>query len=143
MKTVYVLVSFLMISSPAFAQERAYIEGFGGFATSGSSATPNLTSGDATFEVGVRVAPHLQVFGDVGRFANLTPGSVEPSIDSAVSSLSSNDGLDVTGSVKMPARYLLGGVRWDALSASRVSPFVLGGIGFAHLTPKAIFDFAD
>jgi opacity protein-like surface antigen len=144
MKPTLVLALLLIsLSTTAFAQERAYVEGFGGFATSASSATPNLTSGDAAFEAGVRVAPHVSVFGDVGRFANLTPSTVEPTVDSTVSALASNDGLDVTGSVKMPAKYVLGGARWDALSASRISPFVLGGIGVAHLTPKAIFNYTE
>jgi hypothetical protein len=38
--------------------------------TGGFAATTDTTSGNAVAEAGVRVAPHLLVFGDVGRQAH-------------------------------------------------------------------------
>jgi len=57
----------VLAAAPSMAQtERGYVSGAGGFA-----ASPDTTSGDVQGEVGVRVAPHLMVFGDVGRFRNV------------------------------------------------------------------------
>ena len=78
----------LCASAPLLAQtERAYVTGVGGVARSADT-----TSGDAMAEVGVRIAPHLLAFADVGRFENLQPSDVQPSIATATE-LSSNQGL--------------------------------------------------
>ena len=62
----------VLAAAPLFAQERGapdskgYITGLGGFATSVGN-----TTGDMLLEGGVRIAPHVKVFGNVGRFSNL------------------------------------------------------------------------
>ena len=65
-----------MSAAPLFAQEArkaddwqnaaGYVTGLGGF-----QAATGSTTGDVLVEGGVRVAPHVMVFGDLGWFRNL------------------------------------------------------------------------
>jgi opacity protein-like surface antigen len=129
----------LLVAAPGFAQtERGYIAGIGGAVT-----TSDATSGALLGEVGVRIAPHLSVFGDVGQFHNLQPSDVQPTVDSAVASLSTDDGLNVLGAGRVPAVYSIGGVRFEASPHGRISPYVLGGVGFARLMPTARFTYSS
>jgi hypothetical protein len=129
----------VLMAPPAFAQtERAYITGVGGVAI-----TPDTHSADALAEAGVRIAPHLFVFGDVGQFHNLQPSDVQPGIDSATAALSSAQGLNVIGTGRVPALYTVGGVRFEPMPQNRVSPYVLGGVGVAHLKPTAQFIYTS
>jgi opacity protein-like surface antigen len=126
---------------PALAQEqpasdpRGFVSASGGFV----SALGDKTS-DFRFETGVRVAPHLMVFGNVGRFGDLHV-DLQPQIDAATSSLAANDSLDVNGTATVPAWYGTGGLRYSVPVRGPVSPYVLGGIGFARLSPTAQFTF--
>src|SRR4030095_16440000 len=66
----------LLTAAPLLAQtERAYVTATGGCAAPAAAPSAN-TFGEA----GVHVAPHLSVFGDVGRFHNLLPSDVESSV---------------------------------------------------------------
>ena len=126
-------------SSPLLAQtDRVYITGVGGFARS-----TDTTSGDAMAEVGVRIAPHLLAFGDVGRFGNLQPSDVQPSIAATTSQLSSSQGLAVIGTGSVPAWYSVGGLRFEVPLQGRVQPYVFGGAGFARLMPTAQFTLSS
>jgi opacity protein-like surface antigen len=125
-------------AAPLLAQtERAYVTGVGGVARS-----TDTTSGDAMAEVGVRIAPHLFVFGDLGRFQNLQPSDVQTSI-TAATQLSSTQGLNVIGTGSVPAWYSIGGLRYEVPLQGRVQPYVFGGAGFAHLMPTAQFTFSS
>lgn len=42
----------------------------------------------------------------------------------------------------MPARYALFGLRWQSRTERRFTPFVLGGLGAAHLSPTAAFTYS-
>jgi len=129
----------LCTSSPLLAQtDRVYITGVGGFARS-----TDTTSGDAMAEVGVRIAPHLIAFGDVGRFGNLQPSDVQPSIAATTSQLSSSQGLAVIGTGSVPAWYSVGGLRFEVPLQGRVQPYVFGGAGFARLMPTAQFTLSS
>lgn len=128
----------LLTAAPLFAQsERGYVRGIGGFTT-----TADVTSGDVLGEAGARVAPHVSIFGDVGQFHNLQPSEVQPAVDTTVATLSSSIGLNVLGTGRVPAWYSLGGVRIEG-SGKRVTPYVLGGVGVARLTPKAQFTYSS
>jgi len=134
------IIAAAIVAAPAavFAQTtRAYVNGAGGFAT-----TPDGTSGDLLGEAGVKVAPHLYVFGDVGRFRNLQPSEVQPVVDTTTATLSTL-GIDVTGTARVPAWYSTGGVRAEIPTRSRITPYVFGGAGVAHLTPKAAFSYTS
>ena len=144
MKLGVLLLSILFLAAPSFAQtERGYVEGIGGFAVSAASTSPRVTAGDWAVDAGARVAPGLVAFGDVGRINDLTASTSESAVATTVSTLSSTDAVDVVGTARMPARYALGGLRWQPRASRRVMPFVLGGLGVAHLTPSARFTFTD
>ena len=135
---ILVAASIAFTGGPLFAQSaRGYVAGAGGFAIS-----PDATSGDAVGEIGVRIAPGLLVFGDLGQFHNLQPSGVQPTVDSTTATLSGS-GLNVIGIGRVPAVYSVGGLRFDAPTKSRVAPYVLGGIGIAHLTPQAQFTYSS
>lgn len=106
MKTLWIVViTVVMAPALAFAQtERAYVSGIGGFAM-----TPDTTSRDVSAEAGVRVAPHLSLFADVGRFHNLQPSDVQDNVD-LTTQASADTGLSVIGTGRVPAVYsMLGG----------------------------------
>jgi hypothetical protein len=129
----------LLTAAPLYAQtERGYVTGVGGFA-----ATPDTTSGDVLGEVGVRVAPHLLVFGDVGQFHNLQPSDAQPAVDNTTAFLAQTQGVTVLGTPRVPAWYSLGGLRYEVPTQRRVLPYVLGGIGFTRLNPTAQFTYSS
>ena len=76
------------VAAPSFAQEKrvqdpnGYVSGFGGAAWADGNST-----GSVLFEGGVRVAPHVTAFGNIGRFANLK-GDLHPTLDAATTPLS-------------------------------------------------------
>jgi opacity protein-like surface antigen len=145
MRVTGLFVAAALIATPALAQNpRGYVEGSGGIDVSSTAlATSSLASGYGGIQAGVRAAPHVVVFGEVGRFKNLEPSDVQPTVDATIASLSSNLGLDVTGTGSLHAAYGLGGVRVQGSERRHVTPYVLGGIGVAHLMPTAAFAYTD
>jgi len=136
-----------MTAAPLFAQEHgqnggwqdspAYVTGLGGF-----QAATGSTTGDVLIEGGVRVAPHVMVFGDLGWFKNLQ-GDLTPSLNNTVTSLQNTQGLNVTGTGTLPALYSIGGVRLEIPTSDVFLPYVFGGAGVAHLNPTQQFMFAS
>lgn len=138
MKALFITAALALIAAPSYAQHPSvYANVAGGFAVS-----PDGTSGDVLGEVGVRIAPHLSVFGDLGQFHNLQPSKIQPAIDSTDATLAA-DGLSVTGVGRVPAWYSMGGLRWSMPMNARLSPYVFGGAGFARLTPTAAFSYGS
>jgi len=137
-----VLTIFAVTAAPAVAQERGvqdpsgYVSVFGGAAWADGNSTGSLL-----FEGGVRIAPHVMVFTNVGRFADLQ-GDLQPTIDATTTALS-NQGLMVTGAGTLPAWYGVGGVRAEIPANAHLLPYVLGGLGAAHLNPTAQFTYAS
>jgi opacity protein-like surface antigen len=130
-------VGALLTAAPSMAQtERGYVTGTAGFATDHDG-----TSADVLGEGGVRLAPHVLLFGNIGRFHNLQPSAVQPAVDQAVAALTSADGpVGLHGDPRVPAWYSTGGLRLDLPTHGRVTPYVLGGAGFAHIAPAAKFN---
>ena len=129
----------LFTAAPLLAQsERGYITGVGGFA-----ATSDTTSGNVLGEAGVRIAPHLLVFGSLGEFHNLQPSELQPTVDSTTAVLAAGQGLNVLGTARVPAWYSVGGLRFEVPTSGHVSPYLLGGIGAARLNPTAQFTFSS
>ena len=130
------------VAAPSFAQEKrvqdpnGYVSGFGGAAWADGNST-----GSVLFEGGVRVAPHVTAFGNIGRFVNLK-GDLQPTLDAATTSLS-EEGLAVTSGGTVPAWYGLGGLRAEFPASAHALPYVLGGLGAARLNPTARFTFAS
>jgi opacity protein-like surface antigen len=137
------VVTFMTVAAaPSIAQEshaqdpNGYVSGFGGAAWADGNST-----GSVLFEGGVRVAPHVTAFGNIGRFANLK-GDLDPTLDAATTSLS-QQGLGVTSGGTLPAWYGLGGLRAEFPASAHALPYVLGGLGAARLNPAAQFTFAS
>ena len=129
----------LLCAAPSLAQdERGYVTGVGGFA-----ASTDATSGNVLFDAGVRVAPHLLVFGNIGQFHNLQPSDALPAVDSTMATLSGSLGLNVIGTARVPALYSVGGVRYEMPTRARVSPYVSAGLGVARLSPTAQFSYSS
>jgi opacity protein-like surface antigen len=143
MRNLIIAAMVALTAAPLFAAEgsgsgqdaKGYISGLGGFATSVSN-----TTGDVSVEASVRIAPHVMVFGDIGRMGNLQ-ASLQPTLDTATAALSATQGLSVVGGGKLPASYGIGGLRVEVPNRTRLLPYVLGGIGVARLTPSAQFTF--
>jgi opacity protein-like surface antigen len=135
----------LLTAAPLFAQEHGgggqdapgYVTGLGGFARSVGS-----TTGDVVVEGGARVAPHVMVIGNVGRFGNLQ-ADLQPTLDATTSALAANQGLLVIGAGSLPASYFTGGLRVEVPTNGRVMPYVLGGVGVARLNPTPQFTFSS
>jgi len=135
----------VLAAAPLLAQEKGaggqdaagYVTGLGGFASSVGN-----TTGDVLVEGGVRIAPHMKVFGNVGRFGNLQ-ADLQPTLDATTSALANNQGLNVIGGGSMPATYVSGGLRVEVPTNTRLVPYVLGGIGVARLNPAAQFTFSS
>jgi len=133
----------LLTAAPLFAQEggredpSGYVGGLGGFATS-----VGHTTGGVVLEGGVRIAPHLMVFGNVGRLGNLQ-GELQPTLDATTAALAANQGLTVIGSGSLPASYFTGGLRLEVPTNTRIMPYFLGGVGAARLNPTAQFTFSN
>lgn len=144
---IVVLVATVSIAAaaPLFGQESnatgqesvGYISGLGGFA-----AAVGHTTGDVLVEGGVRIAPHVMVFGNVGRFGSLQQ-DLQPTLDATASALAASQGLTVIGGGSLPATFGSGGLRVEIPAGSRMLPYVLGGIGVAHLTPRPQFTFSS
>jgi opacity protein-like surface antigen len=144
----------LLTAAPLLAQgggaddPSVYLTGFGGFATGmgtvtsgGTTASVSNTSSDIGAEIGVRIAPHVMVFGDIGRFGYLQ-ADLQSTVNVTTANLA-NQGLIVTGGGSLPAWYGLGGLRLEIPIHSRVQPYVLSGIGVAHLNPNATFTYVS
>jgi len=141
MKSLIVAVAIL-VAAPLYAQEqtgteRGYVTGLGGF-----SVALGDKSANTILEGGVRVAPHILVFGNVGHFSNLL-GGLQPTLDATTSTLANTDGLGVTTTGSLPATYVMGGVRVDLPGSTRLTPYLLGGIGTARLKPTAQLSYAS
>jgi opacity protein-like surface antigen len=139
MKVLFITGMLVLAAAPSYAQQHpdVYARFAGGFAVS-----PDGTSGDVLGEVGVRIAPHLSVFGDIGQFHNLQPSQAQPAVDAVTETLA-NGGLAVTGEARVPAWYSMGGLRWTMTVNPHVSPYVFGGVGFARMTPDATFTYSS
>jgi opacity protein-like surface antigen len=144
MRSAFVMATAIVLAAaPAFSQPSGttsrqglgFVSGLGGFTRSGGDTTGNML-----VEGGGRVAPHVMVFGDFGRFANLQT-ALQPTLSAATAALAASDGIGVTGGGTLPAWYGVGGLRAEIPTRTRVSPYVLGGLGFAHLNPQPTFAF--
>jgi opacity protein-like surface antigen len=141
MKLLGIAALVVFAAAPAFAQEaggvdaRGYVSAFGGAAWGGGNST-----GSVLFEGGARVAPHVMIFTNLGRFADLK-GDLQPTLDAATTTLN-DQGVDVSAAGKLPAWYGVGGVRAEVGSSAHALPYVLGGVGFARLTPSAALTFS-
>jgi hypothetical protein len=134
----YALIPALVATlwtTAAYAQEpRGYVVGGGAL-----SRITGATSGGVNGEVGLKVAPNVVVFGNIGDLRDVHWSSLQTSVDNAVTVLSTSDGLTATAKPRVPAWYSLGGARIQFPNHSAVTPYVFGSIGFAHMSPSVRF----
>src|SRR5262245_7564388 len=92
-----VMLAVVATAAPAVAAdtERGFVSGIAGFATS-----PDGTSGNVLGEAAVRVAPHVLVFGGVGKFHNVQPSDVQPAVDQAIAAISTADAVGMTATAR-------------------------------------------
>ena len=141
MKALIISTTILLAASPLMAQEaggpnaRGYVTGLGGFSVALGSST-----GQTMLEGGIRIAPHVMVFGNLGHYANLQ-GELQPTLDATTASLATSQGLGVTTTGSLPATYGIGGVRLELPIGKHLMPYVLGGVGVARLTPTATLSY--
>jgi opacity protein-like surface antigen len=142
LKIVAVGVTLVALAAaPLFAQEPGgpdapgYVSAFGSTVWGGGNST-----GSVLFEAGIRIAPHVMVFGNVGRFADLQ-ADLQPTLDASTTALS-GQGLGVTSAGTLPAWYGVGGLRAEILPTRHAMPYVLGGVGAARLNPTTHLTFA-
>jgi opacity protein-like surface antigen len=141
MKILSMIVSMvLLVAGSSFAQTSPTSQIYASL-SGGVAAAPDGATSDVLGEVGVRVSRNLYVFGNVGGFHNLQPSEVQSSIDQLNASLEAG-GLAVTGTAHVPAWYSMGGLRWTVpVSTNHFTPYVFGGLGFAHVMPNATFTY--
>jgi opacity protein-like surface antigen len=141
MRYVFILTLVATLwTTAAYAQEpRGYVEGNGAL----SRLTGSTSSAELSGEVGVKVAPNVVLFGNIGNLRDAHWSSLQTSVDSTVSTLSSDDGLTATATAKVPTWYSMGGARIQFPNHSAVTPYVFGGIGFARMNPSVRFLYQD
>jgi hypothetical protein len=107
MKTFVIAATVsLMAAAPLFAQEAGgpdaigYVTGVGGFSTSIGG-----TTGDWLIEGGARIAPHLMVIGNIGRFGNLQ-SDLQPTLDATTAALAANQGSRSRAAARSPPRSI-------------------------------------
>ena len=139
MRSFIIAAAALLVAAPLFAQEQAgidargYVTGLGGV-----SVALGNKSANTVLEGGVRVAPHIMVFGNLGHFSNLI-GDLQPTLDATTANLADTQALGVTAT---GSTYGTSGIRVELPIGGRVRPYVLAGIGMARLKPTAQLAYA-
>jgi opacity protein-like surface antigen len=136
------LVGMLGLCSVAFAQSAALPPSKGYIEAVAQSAFGNVTSQSFGAEIGVTIAPHLQVFLDAGQVRDASPSGLGANAQLMAGFLSQAQS-NVTFRVKQPVAFGLAGVRYGfPLPAGRLEPYVLGGGGVARVTRDVSFAVA-
>src|SRR5205823_1749952 len=79
------------------------------------------------------------MFGNIGNLRDIHWSSLQTSVDSTVTTLSTDDGLTATAKARVPAWYSMGGARIQFPNHSAITPYVFGGVGFARMNPSVRF----
>ena len=125
------IVGVLALSGVAHAQSAAPAPSKGYVEAVAQSAFGNLTSQSFGAELGVTVAPHLQLFVEGGQVRDTSPAVLGASAQLMAGSLSRTQSA-VGFSVKRPVTFGAAGVRF-AISQGRVEPYLLFGGGVARV----------
>jgi hypothetical protein len=138
MRTFTATLALLALAATSQAQEHhGLVVGSGGVAT-----TSEGSSGEATVEVGYRVAPHLVAFGHFGTQRNIQPSFVQPFVDTTVAALDAMN-LQVVATPQVKAYSTLGGLRYEFPTGMYVTPYVFGALGMTRLSSSAAFAFTS
>lgn len=136
---VALAIGVLALSSVANAQtppapeaDHGYVEGVL------QSAFGNVTSQSFGAEVGVTVVPNLQVFGEFGKVRDVATTSIGSAAQLIAGFLSQTQ-TGVSFSVKQPATFAVGGVKYTIPTTGTIHPYVLGGAGMATVSQNVAF----
>ena len=136
----FVFVLLLLVPAAARAQSRAFATGLGGMTFDTAS---NL---DLAGRAGVKLSPHVQVFGETGRMSSVLPKADRQAVEQATTALAATE-IDGAPFVfgEVPMIYGLGGVRVTSSPMARFTPYAEGTFGVAHLRDNvsATVDGAD
>ena len=114
---------------------KGYVEGVA------QSAFGNVTSQSYGVEVGVTIAPKLQVFGEVGYTRDTASSNLGASAQLIAGFLSRTQS-NVTFNAKQPVTFGLGGVSYLIPTSVKVQPYVLVGGGIAQVKKDVTFAIA-
>ncbi|MCU1385687.1 MAG: hypothetical protein JWL71_4384 [Acidobacteria bacterium] len=121
-------------TAAATTPDRGYVEAVA------QSAFGHVTSQSFGAEVGVTVRPQLQVFGSFGRIRDVATTEIGASAQTIAAALAQLQSGAVSYSVKEPATFFVGGVRYRIPTASTMlKPYVLGGLGIARVNKDVTF----
>jgi len=138
------LVFALIVSTIAFggvaraqtgapaAAEKGYVEAVG------QSSFGNVTSQNFGAEVGFTIAPHLQVFAEIGKTRDVATSALGSNAQRMAGALTAIDPT-ASFSVKEPVTFGTFGVRYLVPVSGKAQPYVLGGGGIAKVTPDVKF----
>lgn len=103
------------------------------------SAFGNVTSQSFGAEIGVTVRPELQVFGSFGMVRDVATTELGTAASTIASALAQLQPSAVSYSVKEPATFFTGGVRYRFKVDSKLQPYVSAGLGIASVTKDVKF----
>ena len=114
-----VVIAFLTAAGQASAQDRTFVQGFGGLSLGSGFGFTN-TSTDFGGVVGTQLTPNLLIVGEAGRMSNVLPPVADFLFD-----LSPLD-------YSVSAWYAQGGVRFTTAKRSGIRPYAETSAGFAR-----------
>jgi opacity protein-like surface antigen len=138
-RTVMLIVGALALGGVAQAQSPAaskgYVEGVA------QSAFGNVTSQSFGAELGVTIAPQIQVFLDGGYVRDTAPSALGANAQLIAGFLSLTQS-NVTFKGKQPVTFGLAGLRYLIPSSAKVEPYVMAGGGVAKVKKDVMFAVA-
>ena len=125
-----------LLAAPVLAQpperERGYVMGTGGL----TATTINSSNFGAS--VGFNLTPDLLVTGDVGRLVDVVPTFTRDDLQ-ALDRMLTEPGYSHLTRFKMPATYVMGGIRYKVPTDTMLRPYVSASAGMARLAPEPKF----
>jgi opacity protein-like surface antigen len=132
-RTIAFVLVFVGLGVTAIAQTTASSPGRGYAEAVAQSAFGNVTSQSYGAEVGVTVAPAIQVFLEGGRVRNAAP------IDLASGAAVIAGVLQAQFTAKEPITFGIAGVRYLIATPGPIEPYVLAGVGIARVKKDVAF----
>jgi opacity protein-like surface antigen len=131
------LVSTIALAGVAHAQtgataDKGYVEAVG------QSSFGNVTSQNFGAEVGFTIAPHLQVFAEIGKTRDVATTALGSNAQRMAGALIAVDP-NTSYSVKEPVTFGAIGLRFLVPVSGKAQPYLLGGGGIAKVTPDVKF----
>jgi hypothetical protein len=98
-----------------------------------------VTSQSYGVEAGFTVAPHVQIFGEIGQTRNVAPATLGAAAQLIAGALSQSQS-NVNFSAREPVTFFAAGAKYlFRVAGSNAAPYVLGGFGIAKLTRDVTF----